>query len=133
MASHGQAGVQSGKPSFILRRGDFGRQTPSLLKHSPSFFFPQIYMLSMMPYSVGNPFGQLGSASLLCPLSAPSVPPACSLVGWDKELGKGCSAITKPCVINIVSSTKLNHSPMLPTINKFTLSQTKPAKQVKLG
>jgi len=33
----------------------------------PSFFFPQLYMLSMMSYGMEYPFGQLGSAVLAVP------------------------------------------------------------------
>jgi len=38
-----------------------GRQTLSLQTSPTSFFFPQLYMLSMMPYGMEYPFGQLGS------------------------------------------------------------------------
>ena len=38
------------------------KQIPSLQMSPPSFFFPQLYMLSMMSYGMEYPFGQLGSA-----------------------------------------------------------------------
>ena len=62
--SHGQAGVQpsSGKQGSIMHNSYLGRQTPSLRTSSSSFFFLQLYMLSMMSYGTEYPFGQLGSA-----------------------------------------------------------------------
>lgn len=36
----------------------------------PSFFFPKLYIMSMMPYGMGYSFGQLGSAVL--PVSLPN-------------------------------------------------------------
>ena len=68
-------------------------------EHAPlSFLFPQLYTLSMMPYGMEYPFGQLGSAvpavsppSFLCP------PALWCEAGWCEKQGrlwlcKHCSA-----------------------------------------
>ena len=51
----------------------------------PSFFFPQLYMLSMMSYGMEYPFGQLGSA--VPAVSPPNFlcTPASSLAGWGEK------------------------------------------------
>ena len=67
----------------------------------PSFFFPQLYMLSMTSYGLEYPCGQLGSA--VPAVSPPNFLCTPSLlaggVGWEAEkaltLRKHCSAITK--------------------------------------
>lgn len=43
---------------------------------SPLSLIPVFYLLSMMPYGMGYPCGQPGSASWLCPVPAPCVHPA---------------------------------------------------------
>ncbi|KAF1637339.1 Potassium/sodium hyperpolarization-activated cyclic nucleotide-gated channel 4, partial [Eudyptes filholi] len=48
----------------IMRNGYLGRQTPSLQTSHPSFFFPQLYILSMTSHGMEYPFGQFGSAVL---------------------------------------------------------------------
>ena len=62
--SHRQAGVQPspGKQGSITPNAYLGRQMPSLRTSPPSFFFPQLYMLSMTSYGMEYPFGHLGSA-----------------------------------------------------------------------
>ncbi|KAF1525280.1 Potassium/sodium hyperpolarization-activated cyclic nucleotide-gated channel 4, partial [Eudyptes sclateri] len=48
----------------ITHNGYLGRQTPSLQTSPPSFFFPQLYILSMTSHGMEYPFGQFGSAVL---------------------------------------------------------------------
>jgi len=55
-----------------LHHGYLGRRMPELPTSLPSFFFPQLYMLSVTSYGMGHPFDQLGSA-------VPAVPPPSSL------------------------------------------------------
>jgi len=57
-------------PSFIAERGPLANLPPALL-------------LSVVPYDMGYPFGQL---SWLCPLPASCAPPAWSLAGrWEEQ------------------------------------------------
>lgn len=66
--SHHQAGVQPspGKQGAITLNGDLGRQTPLLQMSSCSFFFPQLYSLSIC-YRLS-----LWSVRVSCPSCAPS-------------------------------------------------------------
>ena len=92
----------------------------------PSFFFPQLYMLSMMSYGMGCPFGQLGWLSGLCPLPSSCVPPASSLAGRCEEQKRPWLCVSTaqrelkhPCVISAVSSTNPKHSPIPATMKKI--------------
>jgi len=67
--SAGRCSAISTKAGSIMCNGYLGKQTPSLRKSAPSFFC-QLYMLHMVLYGIGYPFGELGSAVLA--LSPPS-------------------------------------------------------------
>ncbi|KAK4810397.1 hypothetical protein QYF61_023708 [Mycteria americana] len=71
---------------------------------SPASTLSKLYMLSMTPYGVGCPFGQLGSA--VPAMSPPSswCPPAHSLVGWDSTESQEMevAAIALNCMAKIV-------------------------------
>ena len=114
---------------------------PSLWTSPPSFFFPQLCMLSMLSYGMEYPFGQLGSA--VPAVSPPNFLCTPSLlaggVGWGAEKAltqcEHCSAVTK---------TSLNyqhcfqhyskHSPMLATVKKINSipAKTSTALQKKI-
>ena len=80
----GRCSASPGKQGSITRNGDLGRETPSLPMSPPSFFFPQLYILSMTSYGMRYPFGQFGSAVLAVP---PPVPASCA-PGRAWEAGK---------------------------------------------
>lgn len=98
--SCGQAGVVSsrGKPGLVSSDGNLGRQTPSF---GVFLFFPQLYMLHVMPYAKEYIWNQLGSAvPAVSPPSflwTPSLPT--DGVGWGAgktwTLCKHWSAVTK--------------------------------------
>jgi len=80
---HGRAAVQPspGQQGSITRNGYLGRQTPSLRTPAcpplpPSS--PQLLMLSMTSYGMGDPLGQMGPAVQLCLLPASPAPPVYS-------------------------------------------------------
>lgn len=82
-SSHQQVNVHlcPGKQGSITCNNDSGRKIPSLQMSpsSPSFFFPQIHILSMTSYSLEYPLGQLPQLfSLITSWAA-------SLVGQDVE------------------------------------------------
>lgn len=73
----GQTGIQPLPEQWgpITHKSDLGKQTPSIPIILPLHsFFPQLYMLSTMPYGMGYPVGQgrsdFPAVSLLC---APSL------------------------------------------------------------
>ena len=101
--SHQQAGVQPApkKQGCSTHESYSGRQKPSSQKPPPSFFLPQLSMLSMMSYSMEYHFGQLGSA---VPAASPPTfsctpSPLAGGVEWEAEktlaLCKHCSFVIK--------------------------------------
>lgn len=59
----------------------------------PSSFFPQLLILSMVPYGIGHPFGQLGPAVLTVSPSNSSCPSSPSLAGlYEKQRSPWLSA-----------------------------------------
>lgn len=96
-------GVQSppGKPGSVTPDSSLGRQTPSLWASLPSSFFPQLHMLSMMPYGL-ECTSYTGMLSWPLPTPCASQAPACQgALRAQKALTlcKCCSGTTKtsPC------------------------------------
>ena len=134
--SHRQAGVQPppGKQGSLMHNSYLGRQAPSLRTSPPSFFFPQLYMLSMTSYGMEYPLGQLWSA--VAAVSPPNSLCSPSLFTggavWEAvkalTLCKHCSAITTTSLcVNPVFSTNPKHSPYQLLWRKLTLPQPQPA------
>ena len=61
MFSHLQG---SRAPSHTMAAGE---DKPITLNYPTAFFFPQLYALSMKPYGLEYPFGQMGPAVLAVP------------------------------------------------------------------
>ena len=114
----GRCSAIPGKQGSIKCNCYLGRQTPSIWMSPPSWFFPQLYMLSMTSYGVEYPFG------VSCPGCAPSqllVHPA-----EHGELKKSLTSVSATHqqlkhlhIITTVSSKTPKHSPILATVKKF--------------
>lgn len=62
---------------------------------SPPSLFSQLFVLSRTPYDLGYPCGHLGSALLAVLLPTSCAFSASSVLGWEAEKCKPCSAIAK--------------------------------------
>jgi len=85
-----------------------------------SFFFPQLYMLSLTSYGMEYPFGQVGQLSWLYPLPASYALPAFSLASqYDKlkSLWLLRNNSKHQCAINIILIPNPKHS-TTPTTRK---------------
>lgn len=96
-------------------------------------FFPQLYMLGMIPYiMVWNiPLVYWSHLSWMCPLAAPCAPTGCC--GWEQEkalaLCQQCSAAVKTSMLSTLLSGQVqNTSPHRLLWKKLTLPQPKPAQ-----
>lgn len=111
---------------------------PWLQTPLPLFLFTHFYVLSMLPYGVGHPFGQLGSTVLAVSPPTQIVPP-CPPHWWcevrsRKGLGSVWALLSSSEAIpvtNPVFSTNPNTAPYQLLGRKLTLSQPKPAQKVK--
>lgn len=60
-------------------------KTKAITPNVPHFFFPVLYILSIMSYDMGYLWVSWGEQSLLCAFPTPCMPPAYSLVGQREQ------------------------------------------------
>jgi len=129
-ASHRQAAVQQfpGKQGSITHDGYLGRQMPSPWTSLPSFF-PWLYMLSVTPYGMEYPFGQLGSGvPAVSPTSSLCTPSLLPVGRGEEQWSPWLNAqqwLKHPSIINTVFSTKPKHSRIRATAKKINSTAAK--------